>query len=186
MASMDEEKASDAGVGASATAVLASVASYIPSSSDMEDGDLDEQKQQHHRHHHTGRHLSTALSRIASNASSAVRFHQQHREEHLAASPVPLSDLDKGIVGWDGVDDPAKPLNFPSRKKWLIIFLLSAMTFMTPFASSILAPSIGFMDADFHKDSLTMGSLAVSIYLLCVANRLQYKYTNIFCLLPGC
>lgn len=127
---------------------------------------------------HQGR-ISATFSRIASNASSAVRRNhlQEHeleqlneqkepKEQHLAVAPVPLSDLDKGIVGWDSPDDPAFPLNFSPRRRWLIIIFLASMTLMTPFASTILAPGINFMDADFGNDSVTLGSLAVSIYLL--------------------
>lgn len=51
-------------------------------------------------------------------------------------------NLDEGIVGWDGQDDPAMPLNLPRNRKWLLVGLLSCMTLVTPFASSILSPGI--------------------------------------------
>lgn len=124
-------------------------------------------------HHQGGSRISATLSRIASNASSAVRRNNNNNNKaaaaaaRLAASPVPLMDLDKGVVGWDSPDDPDYPLNFVPRRKWLVIVFLASMTLMTPFASSILAPGINFMDADFNNDNVTIGSLAVSIYLLC-------------------
>ncbi|KJR83439.1 MFS multidrug transporter [Sporothrix schenckii 1099-18] len=123
-------------------------------------------------HHPSGSRISATLSRIASNASSAVRSRMSNANRaaaaaaRLAASPIPLMDLDKGIVGWDAPDDPHYPLNFAPRRKWLLIVFLACMTLMTPFASSILAPGIKYMDADFNNDDLTTGSLAVSIYLL--------------------
>lgn len=58
------------------------------------------------------------------------------------------------------------PLNFTSGRKWLIIVLLSAITFMTPFASSILAPAITFVARDYGETNLTLASMPVSIFLL--------------------
>lgn len=58
------------------------------------------------------------------------------------------------------------PLNFPPRKKWLIVGLLSTITLVTPFASSILAPGIGSLSAEFHNDNSIVGAMTVSIYLL--------------------
>jgi MFS family permease len=58
------------------------------------------------------------------------------------------------------------PLNFPSRKKWTIIALLSAITLVTPFASSILAPGIEHLDEDFGNKDELLGATTVSIYLL--------------------
>lgn len=75
-------------------------------------------------------------------------------------------DLDNGIVGWESQHDPEHPLNFPQSRKWFITSLLSAITFMTPFASSILAPAISFIAKDFEEPSITKSSMPVSIFLL--------------------
>jgi multidrug resistance protein len=88
------------------------------------------------------------------------------KKEGLARAPIPVSDLPKGIVGWENQEDPAMPLNFSERRKWTIIFFLSVITLMTPFASSILAPGIFYLDLDFNNSSIILGSLPVSIYLL--------------------
>ena len=40
-------------------------------------------------------------------------------------------ETDDFIVDWDGDDDPENPLNWPSRKKGIIIALLSSLTFVT-------------------------------------------------------
>lgn len=78
----------------------------------------------------------------------------------------PVTDLDAGIVGWDSQDDPKNPQNFAPRKKWLILALLSAMTIISPLASSMFAPAVGFMAREFHETNETVISLTVSIYLL--------------------
>lgn len=75
-------------------------------------------------------------------------------------------DLDSGVVGWESQDDPNMPLNFTRARKWLIVSLLSCITFMTPFASSILAPAISALRDDYGVSSLTKASVPVSIFLL--------------------
>ncbi|KAF6829416.1 major facilitator superfamily transporter [Colletotrichum plurivorum] len=101
------------------------------------------------------------LSRIASLASSRRR-----PREPIPPTLHPVSDLDNGVVGWDSQDDPAMPMNFDRRRKWIIIWFLAGITFMTPFASSILAPAIEYFNEDFGNPDLTLGTLPVSIYLL--------------------
>jgi MFS family permease len=77
-----------------------------------------------------------------------------------------VSNLGEGVVGWESQDDPAMPLNFPTRKKWMIVGLLSAITLLTPFASSILAPGIGNVNREFGNTNQIVGTMTVSIYLL--------------------
>ncbi|KAF6838140.1 major facilitator superfamily transporter [Colletotrichum musicola] len=101
------------------------------------------------------------LSRIASLASSRRR-----PREPIPPTLHPVSDLDNDVVGWDSQDDPAMPMNFDRRRKWIIIWFLAGITFMTPFASSILAPAIEYFNEDFGNPDLTLGTLPVSIYLL--------------------
>ncbi|KAL7785862.1 major facilitator superfamily domain-containing protein [Trichoderma ceciliae] len=79
---------------------------------------------------------------------------------------IPVTDLEKSIVGWDSQQDPNMPLNFSRGRKWLITILLSAITFMTPFASSILAPSLAALEKDYGVSDITLGSMPVSIFLL--------------------
>lgn len=57
------------------------------------------------------------------------------------------------------------PFNFSKRQKWTWVWLLSIITLLTPFATSILSPAINILDADFHNTDATVGSMTVSIYL---------------------
>lgn len=76
-------------------------------------------------------------------------------------------DLDNGVVGWESQHDPEMPLNFTPFRKWFIVALLSTITFMTPFASSNLAPGIEKIAETFDaKDNLTKAAMPVSIFLL--------------------
>lgn len=79
---------------------------------------------------------------------------------------IPETDLDKGIVGWDGQDDAEMPLNFTKRRKWALLGLVSSITFVSPLASSIFAPGVEFMDRDFHNKSSLLSSFVVSVFVL--------------------
>lgn len=79
---------------------------------------------------------------------------------------IPLTNLALGLIGWDSQDDPSMPLNFVPRKKWLLIFLLAFLEFITPLASSMFAPALLHMQADFHNTSAILGPMVVTIFLL--------------------
>jgi multidrug resistance protein len=100
------------------------------------------------------------ISRIATNLTS------RSKKPRLPPSPLPESDLDNGIVGWESQDDPEMPLNFADSRKWLLLGLISSITFISPLASSMFAPGVSFMDETFHNTSLLLSSLSVSIYVL--------------------
>jgi|TARA_R110002003_G_scaffold28_6_gene1566 multidrug resistance protein len=48
----------------------------------------------------------------------------------------------------------------------MILGMVAAITFLSPLASSIFAPGIPFVNADFHNSSQLLGSFAVSVYIL--------------------
>ncbi|EGS20323.1 uncharacterized protein CTHT_0021490 [Thermochaetoides thermophila DSM 1495] len=119
-----------------------------------------------------GRHSPTELARIQSHASVRSRLSRiltntsARQRERIPFAPLPLTNLDEGIVGWDSQSDPAMPLNFPARKKWTMVSLLAAITFLTPFASSILAPGITALQKEFNNYNSVVGTMTVSVYLL--------------------
>ncbi|EED21036.1 bicyclomycin resistance protein, putative [Talaromyces stipitatus ATCC 10500] len=104
--------------------------------------------------------------RAVGQVSQAVRVEQERRNGGIRYEPLPVTDLDKGTVGWQSEIDPAMPFNFSRLQKWTWIWLLSAITLLTPFATSILSPAINIMDADFGNENSTLGSMTVTIYLL--------------------
>ena len=101
-----------------------------------------------------------------SRVSRILSRRRTRERERIPFTPIPLTNLEEGIVGWDSQDDPTMPLNFPQRKKWLIIGLLSAITLLTPFASSILAPGISSLNREFGNTNSIVGTMTVSVYLL--------------------
>ncbi|KAH8202166.1 hypothetical protein TruAng_003641 [Truncatella angustata] len=102
----------------------------------------------------------------ASRVLSIVSRRSRTNRDGIRYELLPVTDLNEGVVGWEGQDDPDMPLNFPMWKKWLLVGLLAAITLLTPFASSILSPGISKLMEDFGEENSIVGSMTVSIYLL--------------------
>lgn len=56
---------------------------------------------------------------------------------------------DPNLVDWDGPEDPANPYNWPAKKKWANIAILSLLTLLVPLASSMFAPGVPDVMRDF-------------------------------------
>ncbi|KAM3513487.1 hypothetical protein MY11210_002875 [Beauveria gryllotalpidicola] len=70
------------------------------------------------------------------------------------------------VVFWDGPDDPQNPYNW---KPWVKVFncvLISALTFVTPLASSMFAPGVPKLMREFKSDSKELAAFCVSVYIL--------------------
>ncbi|CAI6099810.1 unnamed protein product [Clonostachys chloroleuca] len=81
-------------------------------------------------------------------------------------SQAPQSSTDPDVVDWDGPDDPKNPMNWPPQKKNTIVALISLITFITPLASSVFAPAINQVMAEFNSTDEQLASFIVSVYLL--------------------
>ncbi|KAF7197744.1 Efflux pump vrtL, partial [Pseudocercospora fuligena] len=88
--------------------------------------------------------------------------------ERGKTSPQP-SEQDPNIVTWDGPNDQANPKNWSFKRRWLATGLVSLVTFMTPIASSMIAPAEDAIARDLHIDSQFILSLIFSIFLLAFA-----------------
>lgn len=73
------------------------------------------------------------------------------------------------IVTWDGPDDPAKPVNWPTWRRWTIISLVTAAVFCAGISSSMFAPSVPQLMEEFGSSNQVLGTLVVSIYVLGLA-----------------
>ena len=73
---------------------------------------------------------------------------------------------DPNIVDFDGPDDPENPLNWTFYKKWGMVLLISAITFLTPLASSMFAPGVPEVMADFSSTNDMLEGFMVSVYVL--------------------
>ncbi|KAH7215585.1 major facilitator superfamily domain-containing protein [Fusarium oxysporum] len=83
------------------------------------------------------------------------------KEKH-EDSPQPPND----ILDMNVLDDPDMPLNWPKSKRWINIMIVSILTLLTPFASSMIAPAIQPIMDEMHETNPNIGSFMVSIYLL--------------------
>ncbi|RGP81625.1 hypothetical protein FLONG3_225 [Fusarium longipes] len=70
------------------------------------------------------------------------------------------------IVWWDSDEDRQNPYNFATWKKVLNCVLVSALTFVTPLASSMFAPGVPQLMVEFGSRSPELASFCVSVYVL--------------------
>ena len=73
---------------------------------------------------------------------------------------------DPNIVWWDGPTDPQNPMNWSWTKKWGTIMIVSAITFLTPLASSMFAPGIPDIMKEFHSTNSLLEGFMLSVYVL--------------------
>ncbi|OTA89092.1 hypothetical protein M434DRAFT_79794 [Hypoxylon sp. CO27-5] len=108
---------------------------------------------------------------IASKRSKVdhdVEKAQAPGEAALSSSNEGEDDSHNGpnVVWWSSPDDPENPYNWPTWRKVLNCGLISAMTFISPLASSIFAPGVPQVVAEFHSTSLEIAAFVVSVYVL--------------------
>ncbi|KAK7722036.1 hypothetical protein SLS63_009317 [Diaporthe eres] len=73
-------------------------------------------------------------------------------------------------VSWNGPEDPENPKNWPTRRKWAATLLVSALTFISPVSSSMVAPALGPMaDAFSIRRNSVESQMMLSIFLLAYA-----------------
>jgi len=67
------------------------------------------------------------------------------------------------VVDWDGPDDPENPLNWPSSRKWSAMLVIAAMCFLTPLASTLIAPAASTIAEEFGITNSSVIALIVSV-----------------------
>ncbi|KAH6877322.1 major facilitator superfamily domain-containing protein [Thelonectria olida] len=110
-----------------------------------------------------------AEERLDGASTIAPTVDAQNKDLETGSTSVDLeesSPRDPNIVDWDGPNDPANPQNWSKKKKVITVSLVSSVTFVTPLASSIFAPGIEQVMADFHSTNQQLASFIVSVYLL--------------------
>ncbi|PSR80518.1 major facilitator superfamily domain-containing protein [Coniella lustricola] len=85
-----------------------------------------------------------------------------------AETPVPSLESDKYAVTWDepAEQDPENPMSWTVARKWSIIGILSFLSFLTPLASSMMAPAVPLIMEDFGVTSSSIGTFCVSVFVL--------------------
>lgn len=76
------------------------------------------------------------------------------------------TEVDPNIVDWDGPDDPQNPINWSEKLKWANVAVIASVTFLTPLASSMLAPAVPEVTKHFNSTNQELASFVVSVYIL--------------------
>lgn len=83
----------------------------------------------------------TADEEIALEPIKTVRTNRTSRTNRSSIAEVnyalPLQDLSRNIVGWDGIDDAEDPRNWPLKRKISVMVLLSCITFIRQVISGL-------------------------------------------------
>lgn len=79
------------------------------------------------------------------------------------------SRRDSKVVKWNGPDDPDNPKNWPNKKKWAATVTVSLFTFISPVSSSMVAPALSSIAADFNITDQVLSQLTLSIFVLAYA-----------------
>lgn len=110
---------------------------------------------------------SNSITDNAPSSSDQILDIEKAQEADNTAKALPEAEkVDPDVVDWDGPDDPANPQNWPDSKKWANVCVLAAITFFSPFASSVFAPGVLEAQNDFSNHDPTLATFVVSIFLL--------------------
>lgn len=87
----------------------------------------------------------------------------------LSLSSSEFLEGDIYVVDWNGLHDPQHPYNISSWRRWTLIWLVSAITFMAGLNSSMFAPAVPELMKHFGSTNQVMNSFVVTIFLLGMA-----------------
>ncbi|KAF8967302.1 multidrug resistance protein 4 [Flammula alnicola] len=98
-------------------------------------------------------------------------YKSKKNQQLQSESAFPEDKIEEALenLGDDWEDDPDNARNWPSRKKWTAIFIVSAYTFVSPLASSMMAPGIPEIATKYGITNTTVVALTLSIFLLSFA-----------------
>ncbi|THU82299.1 multidrug resistance protein 4 [Dendrothele bispora CBS 962.96] len=97
--------------------------------------------------------------------------HSSVTVQQVTESVIPVDKNEEAIANAqdDWENDPDNPWNWPARKKWTMVSIVSLYTFTPPLASSMLAPGLSKIAEQYGITSTTTTALVLSIFLLSFA-----------------
>lgn len=123
--------------------------------------------------------------------SGAVEHHEESKkvnrqeitEQDQTSRTSYVSDTDTKLQSGESADkeeekenefedwecDPDNPRNWPSRKKWICVAVVSLYTFGPPLASSMMAPGLPEVAQKYNVQNPTITALTLVIFLLSFA-----------------
>ena len=70
---------------------------------------------------------------------------------------------------WTGPDDPENPKNWTNGRKWAATVTVSLFTFISPVSSSMVAPALTSLAADFNITEEIVSEICLSVFVLAYA-----------------
>ncbi|GAK67647.1 MFS multidrug transporter [Moesziomyces antarcticus] len=115
----------------------------------------------------TSRHsLSVSLHSDHSDADARGLEAQERAGEKAAPTPAEAEDADPNLVTWDSPDSQENPRNWSKRHRWAVTTLVSSYTFLSPLASSMIAPALPLLSEEFNVHSSVRESMMLSTFVL--------------------
>jgi multidrug resistance protein len=114
----------------------------------------------------TDKEHAPAQSRVDPDIENGIPVIDTTEDADVKSPATVADEHDPNIVDWDGPDDPDKAMNWPNSRKWANVSIISTVTFLTPLASSMVAPAVPLVLAEFNTSNATIASFIVSIYIL--------------------
>ncbi|PVH80244.1 MFS general substrate transporter [Cadophora sp. DSE1049] len=97
------------------------------------------------------------------------RLTEVNENDEPDIKPEPDETVDPNLVTWSSEDDPTNPINWPNRKRWTATLLVACFTFISPLASTMIAPSLDTIAEDFNITKDAEKALVMTIFLLAYA-----------------
>lgn len=90
-------------------------------------------------------------------------------------------DIDGNLVSWDGPDDPEDPRNWPRKRKWSAVVIVSLFTLMSSMTSSMVAPALDDISRDLGIKNEVLSQMSLSVFLLAygMSNELLLCYRSL-------
>ncbi|KAJ5438949.1 MFS multidrug transporter [Penicillium daleae] len=121
------------------------------------------------------RSVYTSMDLVKSSPSQALSKEgslvDEEKHEVPQVEKTTVVPQASNIVDWEGPEDPGNPINFSIFIKFTNVGIVSALTFITPLASSMFAPGVPQLMEEFHSSSTLLTGFVVSVYVLGFAIR---------------
>ncbi|KAK2595915.1 hypothetical protein QQS21_006510 [Conoideocrella luteorostrata] len=116
----------------------------------------------------SGRSLTTVVSEVRDGIQNQrdVERGEEEKDGGLRGSSEPK---DPNLVGWDGPEDPQNPKSWVIRRKWAAVICVSCFTFISPVASSMVAPDLEAIGKELNIEGQVERVLVMSIFVAAYA-----------------
>lgn len=114
------------------------------------------------------RPLSRVVSEVRDGIESRPDVEMGPPLETKVTTTAPNPD-DPDLVTWTGPDDPENPKNWAFSRKWLIVFVVSTFTLISPLSSSMVAPSLTTIGDELDIPAGTEQAIVLSAFVLAYA-----------------